>query len=430
MQRESQPSSLRDSALGGIVLSFGHQVRRAALCPRHLHAVLAVVVLTTSCAGSGFRSLPACESALRRSPTSAEAVHARQRILEYLPKADPWRSIAAQLVDLDDIDGATFDPTTNRLVVWGKAEGRLPPLLLDDLVVALTIIGEGQDLGVSIEPRGGMHAAPAEDSSGPLSVRYIPKSIEGTHLGSVLYEVDRRLKNLGFGRDNVTGETIRCDVPEYRTLQDRVGSRGLWDRGAGYFGRMWFRPRPPRIQCTGYSMRIEHVEMELLPESTNPAVAEYTDHFTKNFAAFAEHSMEFAELTRLHKLVALARWLRDGGFPVEELVASYPLLYVKTESTTPSYFIVMGEKGTYEYVQQVGLIGGVDFSPKNSYRTGTWTTSAEPPRYGSYSETVPVPDYAAAVESARPLPSSNSWEVEFDRNTYTAVMIPLTGLTR
>lgn len=377
--------------------------------------------------------VPSLENYLRKHPEGKHAKQVRDAIAEMLPKTGPWAGASSWLARLDDIDGASVDDATGELIIWGKDTGKLPPLLLDDLLTALEIMGRGEDLGVSIEPREGMKARVTIDM--PMWVRYIPDSTRDTHVGSVLYEVDRRLKGLSLGRDNITQELLGSDVPGFVTIPDRVRQSGRTETELGYFGRLWFKPDEPRLVPEGYTVRIVDVKMNLLPESDHPSVHEFAKHMTEHFQEFAESNVPFAELIRLHKLVALARWLREAGFPVEDFIRSCPRLTVKTRETTASVFAVYREEVVYPDLYRWRLLGGVDLSPRNFYRLPEVrvagkvirppTTANRPPLYRSFYGPVPVPAYVKTMNNSRPSPSAASWNVELEGRNYRIVPIPL-----
>ena len=60
--------------------------------------------------------------------------------------------VAQGMIDLDDIDMVYYDPADGQLKFVGNHSGRLPPLVFDDLVECLEILGQGHNIGVSIEP--------------------------------------------------------------------------------------------------------------------------------------------------------------------------------------------------------------------------------------------------------------------------------------
>ena len=99
---------------------------------------------------------------MRQFPRGSHVEKARQRILEAQPTSEPWRSLAEGMIDLDDIDVVYFDPADGQLKFIGDHSGRLPPLVLDDLVECLEILGQGHDIGVSIEPKAGIKTGQAK----------------------------------------------------------------------------------------------------------------------------------------------------------------------------------------------------------------------------------------------------------------------------
>lgn len=389
------------------------------------------------------------ECYLREFPNGKYVREARKAIRRKLSKKEPWKSIALTIMPLDDIDGAAFDPADGQLRIWGEDTGRLPPLLLDDLVMALKIIGRGEDIGVSIEPPQTGKGEFSPEVPMESMVIYIPSSIKNTHLGSVLYEIDRKLKCLSMGKDNMTGEVVGSDVPGFKPIPDRIRESHSVGWEAGYFGRMWFKPDKPELLCEGHAVRFGKIKMILKPESQYLLVREFATHMTDYFDHFARNDVVFAELIRLHKLIALARWLRDGGYPVDDFVKNYPLIKIKTSQKTLARFLPCKEfertDDLYKYRYQFGVAGGVHFPRyNNNYmiptkppskaevksdillpRSAFSSSRSGPPQYGYIVPDKSVPPYCNRMNRARPTKEAWSWNVKLEGNRYRVVAIPL-----
>ena len=388
---------------------------------------------------------------MRQFPRGSHVAKARQRILEAQPTSEPWRSVAEGMIDLDDIDIVYFDPADGELKFIGEHSGRLPPLLLDDLVECLEILGQGHDIGVSIEPEAGIKTGQSKIGE-PMRVRYIPEAIRDTHLGNTLYEIDRRLKTLSLGVDNLTDKSVSSDVPGFSNVPARVRASGF-KGGSGHFGLLWFEPESPEVHAEGFRLSFRRLKMKLIPEGQHESLRDFAEHFTDHFGAYAEESMAFAELRRIHKLVIIARWLRDVGLPLTRL-EHYPRIRVKTPKKTATVFAVYRTEtwGGYPYggyMQRYGLVGGVNLSPPTQYYVPAPPPSGAAVRPGTYvppstfvpvSWNNPLPKYSVMVNkkialppdcrlasAARPSPVAYHWNVTIAGKSRRVVALPLTG---
>ena len=118
------------------------------------------VLLITGCSSShhypgSCGTISEYENFIRWNPNDARVDNAKQIIVNKATSGTPWDEISRHLAKLDDIDGARYDDENGRLVIWGPESKAgsfkaLPPLLLDDFAVALTVLKSGQNPGVSI----------------------------------------------------------------------------------------------------------------------------------------------------------------------------------------------------------------------------------------------------------------------------------------
>lgn len=157
---------------------------------------------------------------------------------------------AEVLVNLSDIIGATFDPTTGQIILIGReisSDLALHPLNVDDLVVAIRTIYSDQEPSMSIEPcvpeardgcmkvfYNGRFVDPNQPEWGWLTygegglIQTDPPVTWNTHFGWVLFESDRYLKIAGLGWDNMDpdGDLISTvpfvtNVPDYMSETER-----------------------------------------------------------------------------------------------------------------------------------------------------------------------------------------------------------------
>ena len=123
---------------------------------------------------------------------------------------------AELMLNIQDVGGATFDPATGQVILYGKQNVSLPNMELDDLSVAVSSVyglhKAAQDPGVSIgtEPSG---------IPGQMKVRYDGETFN-TKFGLVMFDSDRLLKCLTMGKDNITSQAVTSSVPGYQNMHN------------------------------------------------------------------------------------------------------------------------------------------------------------------------------------------------------------------
>jgi hypothetical protein len=256
---------------------------------------------------------------------------------------------------LSTIQGATWDAKGNRfglVVASGSAE--LPLELADDWRAILLTVYGGEDPGISLDP------GPTRNI---MLVRSIGR-VRGTRLGAVMLEADRLLKCYTLGRDNRTGEGIDPRIKGYKPIDEILKEVGLQYNGV--MSRMWFVPEPVPISeergrlCFGdvaIKAKTEYA-VEGLRGECEPADKRFAQFFTTNYDKFAEIHPEFRELKEYAKLVALAKYVRRQGIPLNWLIFALPKPDRPAEmpSTEMGYTIGGEETGGLE------IWGGVDLA--------------------------------------------------------------------
>lgn len=144
----------------------------------------------------------------------------------------------------------------NDLILIGERDDSIPPLLLDDAVVALRTmeaISSGKSPGVSIVPPD-----PNKYSS-TQNVTYFA-GIDSTHYGRVCYEADLLLKHLGLGYalTGVDGFPSEWDL----SLDNAKAGRKIdpWGRSVGM---SWFFPLRVRMNNMDRCVTLTAVTMEV-----------------------------------------------------------------------------------------------------------------------------------------------------------------------
>ncbi|MGB2865787.1 MAG: RHS repeat-associated core domain-containing protein, partial [Sedimentisphaerales bacterium] len=166
---------------------------------------------------------------------------------------------AEVFAEIDDIKGVAYDPATGQLVIYGREDAALPPMNLDDFVVAARAILRGFDPVVSFDPPEVSCIDDQGNERQCHTVRYgdyiwdesvgdfvLQDLSSGTHFGWVMYEADRLSKCLALGKDNVTLEDITCSVPGYKSLVQRRREAVVFTEGESSI-RFWFQPETIKV---------------------------------------------------------------------------------------------------------------------------------------------------------------------------------------
>ncbi|GEM_PF-3542208 len=320
---------------------------------------------------------------------------------------------AKVLVDVRDITGAVYDPRTGQVILIGRKDASLPPMNMDDLVVAIQSVYTGENPGVTM--------VPVDPSMKDITqrVEYFGKT-ENTHFGWVMFEADRYLKSLAAGQDTLTGSPLPTLVPGFKSeleLSFESRTQVQWHRN-------WFVPGEIVLKKSddGQSMIFERATIKLqsrfiqfLPDGTLvdvPGTSPVTDRFTTfindHYDEFAAQKPELAELKQLAKIVGVVKWLYDNNIAVDlSWMKDYQVKYVKTPTTTPG---VVAKKTTDDGTYSTISMGGVDFPTPNTY---TKDSSKE----------------ATALQKqaldSRPANMPISWDFKKDGKTLTAVALNL-----
>lgn len=311
------------------------------------------------------------------------------------------------LEDIASLEGAVIDPETGQLMLVGQAGSSA--LNIDDFVVALRVIYNGDLPAVSIDP--------SENDNSVMNVVYFG-GIENTHLGFVLYEADRLLKVYSMGVENLTGEMVSSNVPGYQSELDLVSAdaRAI---GQPVWHRMWFEPaqltnaspagvggrRGITLSGLGVTLNTEYISIAGSPipgEGSDPAAEQFVAHFNKSFAAFAAEQPVLQELVEVRRWLYLARWLRDENIPIEASWLLQEVASVETPSTTPRTSVVR-DLGPYRLM----IGGGVDFTQENAY-----------PSTDAFAATL-----ADTLLSAPP--GERAGTITVEGQAYTVVVLPL-----
>lgn len=313
---------------------------------------------------------------------------------------------------MNDITGVTYDPATGQVILIGRKDLSLPPMNMDDLVVAIRTVYAGEDPGVSIEPVN------PNTRDGKMKVRYVGLTAN-TRFGQIMFEADRYLKSLNGGEDTLTGEPMTPNVSCYRSETDLGASSNAGDIP---WHRVWFLPDElvvtvadddksmvfdkASIKVEARFVRFENGQMIDITGVHHPVVDAFTQCLTKEYDAFAKQKAELQELVQLAKIVGIVKWLRDKNIPVDlSWVNDYQIEKVDTPLTT------VGREVTRPNARGKFIAyGGVDLSKDPEYTTD---------------DSGRVSALADTAVSQRPASAPGSWQFDRDGQTYTAVALNL-----
>ncbi len=339
-------------------------------------------------------------------------------------QSNSWRDAALSIAQMREIEGAAIIGDSSVPVLFGPVStteaDSLYPQAIDDFINIVRVINMGNNPGVSIEPEGGIRPnlpyLPSEvvsSTPGPMTVRYLPDSLASTHLGYLLFEADRTLKGLALGRDNLTGGTIHTNVGSYRSVSSLMRGEGA---SPGYFAAPIFVPKEILARQTTNAVIIDAVTIGLKSQSTKPAAEEFVQIIEQNFAALANENQALAQLARIGRMVAIARWLKSLDRSSTFIAGWSPTSFPSPHST-PTITAEISSIQIGNMVRIAMIAGGVLFSTPTTFST-------DPPDAIQRSSLGPL---VRALEDQRPHTSPAAWTFEFEGASYQAVQLPGDG---
>lgn len=287
---------------------------------------------------------------------------------------------AAEFVgNLSSIEGVSFDPVSNRLILVGNdgSSTKAPPLNIEDLATAYrSVFGDLlKDPGVTIDPN------PRNPRAEKMLVRFFG-GVENTRFGLKIFEADRQMKGLSLGEDNISHEKIKANVKGYYNLVDLGFSNLAGEHNEGLWSRFWLVPEKVIVQVaedkksiffpeTKIRIKTETMRWEsgkLVPEKNqkNEKAEYFAGHFTKYYDEYAKEFPVYKELKELTNIIALMKWIKESGLPVKlDWLDQYYKEY-KTPTTTPS-LTTSGERKDGNTVKTISIFGGTDLTVENFY---------------------------------------------------------------
>jgi len=263
-----------------------------------------------------------------------------------------------QLAGLNRIYGYVVDTTTPDLLLIGKVDESLPPLYLEDFVVALRnvwlryavlkgntyyyanpgcsidpsdkVMGKLQEVGQKILTS----SSPSDIEKGIDAWHKICRSPQkvsvlgvpfDTHFGWVMVEADYIMKKLADGSDtlDIAGFTSLSDMTLTRIKRDVLQGKSI-SIPLSIMNRFWFYPGKNDYQEDKGIVIIKNCAVKLLTEEEyldksgkitgkgrpNPKAAEFSTNFTVRYSDIAKQRPIYAELENLFRFVALGRIIK------------------------------------------------------------------------------------------------------------------------
>jgi hypothetical protein len=357
-------------------------------------------------------TLVSYETFLRQYPTASSADEIRRRIRGgFVPAEEEWLEEWLKYSRADTITGAMVHPEDGLMLLGKRGEGRLPPFLTDDLIVALRCIRAAGAVSVTmIRIFPARFHQPGDTGSirygeYETSVEFRPRGyLSNTHLAFVLFEGDRMLKSLAAGFDIFRGEPIRSSVPGFATETEMASEEPAPSLGEGLrdYGRVWIELTSVKISTTDKKnvARFSNVKMEVRAESKHAPPIKFAKHLEDHYSEYAREFVIFAEVERAARIVAIAQWLAEH-FPAEaRKLADDSLRPVKV--VVPQVIRARFDKTHDTPSGPVGLIGGVVLSAVNHYEVDPNVLMAE----------TPLSDVARKVVESKPRPDAHAWSVQ------------------
>lgn len=315
----------------------------------------------------------------------------------YIARSAYWFEVGRALQTLDTLEGAAYDARQGILTLHGKPAKNYGPYHLDDLMVALkAVYFEKESLGMTIDPD------PANPQGPLMTVKYFA-GCQNTAFGWVLFECDRLLKSFSYGQDNISGQEIKPEIPDFYNvlqLREAIGANDneewnrFWLTTDVSEGPSWyenpqqsneFQPivfvsdegsaisfRRCRLYLRTEVMALQGGKLVKVEGRSSPAADRFAVHFSNRYADFGRIFPVFERAEALARLIVLAEWIEKSKIPLDvQFIRSYrQQLPLFTPVTTPAKTV---SKETLERTREGPLrrirriYGGVDFKPRAFY---------------------------------------------------------------
>lgn len=367
---------------------------------------------------------------------------------------DPLKSVESQLGgielastgefigNLGGITGAVFDTKKQCLVLVGDKNLSVPSIKVEDLAVALeSVFGPAaQDPQFSLDP-----ADPRNPKGKWLKAVYIPKKIiGGTSFGMAMFEADWLLKQYSFGikiDENGELQERKSSVPGFKSTADLSLEEHGHEYGEERWARFWIVSDDMKLKKYGNSIYFDLAKMRVkakkqVPDPSSPTglrdvdteddpiATKFANLFTKLYNELAKKSPEFERVRELAKAVALAKWLKKEGIPIDmdwvfkhankriETTEKIPALSVSWQKQEQKPYSKGRLTGIQAITHQLHFFGGIDLTVNPKYVSDDGTA-------GSLQE--------AVRSKLREKDVGPVFTVKHNGNSLQAIVLPITS---
>ena len=283
---------------------------------------------------------------------------------------------ATFLANMDDITGAYYDSTLDRIVFVGRKNTTLPEFDKDDLAVAIKSVIFNKTI-----PAVSMEAKDPNNPSDPVRKVIFYGGIEDTRFGKVLFDADYKLKQYINGYDQ-NGNKLTSTVPGYKSFFDRFLEKGPNPNLAGY-SRWWLTPQLITLKQDNpnNAFVFDQVKMQVKTEDINPnndpawneAAIEFAQQQTDLYDQFSQETPAYADAKQLGKIVSVIKWLSDNGIVTDfQWAQNYTPKTIVTPKEVPSLTTPQVEKNGTLY----SITGGVIYNTANTYNSDNGTSAS------------------------------------------------------
>jgi YD repeat-containing protein len=324
---------------------------------------------------------------------------------------DPFKSVENQLGGIElsatgefignpgKITAAVYDSEKQCLVLLGDKNLSAPSIKAEDLAVALmSVFGpRPYDPQFSLDP-----ADPRKPKGKWLKAVYIPEEfIEGTSFGKTLFEADWLLKQYAFGvciDENGMLKEREFSLPGLKSTADLSLEEKNKTYGQESWARFWIVSDKMILKEYGNSIHFDAAKMKVkakkqVPDPSSPTglrdvdtrddpiALKFANQFTQLYDEIAKESPDFERVRELAKAVALAKWLKKEGIPIDmDWVVKYANKRIKSVSQITALSIEKQRQyqkpysntkgrpiGIQTITEKIYLFGGVDLTVNPKY---------------------------------------------------------------
>ncbi|HEY5260138.1 MAG TPA: RHS repeat-associated core domain-containing protein, partial [Rhabdochlamydiaceae bacterium] len=316
----------------------------------------------------------------------------------------------AIMSELRDLEGVVLDRTCGQIILFGEDKPHQQPL---SLAALYHVLSNEHKMGVYTENTG------SEEIS---KVNYLGPTLS-THVGNVLYEADRLVKNLIVGIDNITGEIVTSHVPGYKTFIDRCLESDIM--GAITHEHWLFPEKLSLLTSTDDSaLFVSELKMGMSSNAwhnnnllNHAVVGTYRTHFVDHFDELAEEHPLLGSLATLEKLIGIGKWAQLQNLQIDASLFDLASTYATPDQTN----IYLARKNKFPMVEN----GPNAKYKKRAYYDAHYLTIAEnggilcdlSPEKIQIATSELIDDLQGAILQSRPTETDFVWKT----NGYTAV---------